>query len=160
MSLRDNLSRLSPNEFLAKMQDLMNMYMESVDTDKIPYHKLYHIGSDLIGDKMQSILSDNFSMFYYIKNNKQEIVFLSILDKNNKYDKKNILDALNIIYKHFMLMITIYKENNKDNSNDTNKTFIAHLKNELQRFKQYAKKYQFNKDLDIKECEDALKSIK
>ena len=158
MSLRDNLSRLSPNEFLEKMQDLMNMYIESVDRNKIPYHQHYHIGSDLTSDKMQLILSDNFSMFYYIKNNKQEVVFLSIID-NNKYDKRDIFDAINIIYKHFMLMITIYKENNKDNNNDTNKTFIAHLKNELQRFKQYAKKYQFNQDSNIKECEEALKSI-
>ena len=159
MSLRNNLSRLSPNEFLEKMQDLMNMYMESVNRDKIPYHKVYHMASDLMSDTMQSILSDNFSMSYYIKNNKQEIVFLSILDNNKKYDKKDLLEALDVIYKHFMLMVTIYKENNKDNNNDTNKTYIAHLKNELQRFKQYAKKYQFNKDIDIKKCEDALKNI-
>ena len=31
MSLRENLSRLSPNEFLEKMQDMFQMYQESQD---------------------------------------------------------------------------------------------------------------------------------
>ena len=35
MSLRDNLSKLSPNEFLEKMQDLMNMYIEEATSPNI-----------------------------------------------------------------------------------------------------------------------------
>ena len=54
MGLKENLSHLTPNEFLEKMQDLMNMYIEEATSPNIASMK-----------NLNSLVNNNISILSF-----------------------------------------------------------------------------------------------
>ena len=84
MGLRENLSRLSPNEFLEKMQDMFQMYQES--NDQFDKQASEYMQDDKFRRKAKSLI-DEFRVSLYMVSAKAK-------EANSKDVAKEIMSIL------------------------------------------------------------------
>ena len=144
MGLRETISNLSPNEFLAKMQDMMNMYMESSTsklgslTDYMETDHAEYVWSILNGSPLKSMLSNDYYIQYRINNSRERVDFFAVPIHQVNNDKI-INDIIIVFDEHIGSLINVFQKNYKDNEPSDNAAFLSNLFNEFNRLESYMK---------------------
>ena len=159
MGLRETISNLSPNEFLAKMQDMISMYMESVNS--IPaIQEMEVIKDENIKEQinryyktiqktmekhpeLDQIIHDSFDCEYYVQGNKykEKINFRCLAIRNDKNDKiaiklSNIIDE--IVSAHVNIGLILNKHFHSLNSKYNNGHLFQLLQDEVEIARKYS----------------------